>query len=129
MSRSIRSCPRFCFRRLSPCPPHIADVVLSVASLRCPGSEKDITEVSGTSSPGSIPGRGNSRNLRRRTLRIRSPAEGAPTLERLPFCLSSGAGILALLHDLEPALDLRGDLFTSHRVRIAAHVGLVELQH
>lgn len=24
-----------------------------------PGSEKDITEVSGTSSPGSIPGRGN----------------------------------------------------------------------
>ena len=24
----------------------------------CPGSEKDITEVSGTSSPGSIPGRG-----------------------------------------------------------------------
>src|SRR6266849_7779092 len=96
---------------------------------RCPGSEKDITEVSGTSSPGSIPGRGNSRNLRRRTLRIRSPAEGAPTLERLPFCLSSGADILALLHDLEPALDLRGDLFTSHRVRIAAHVGLVELQH
>ncbi len=25
---------------------------------QCPGSEKDITEVSGTSSPGSIPGRG-----------------------------------------------------------------------
>src|SRR5690348_2589053 len=28
------------------------------SAIDCPGSEKDITEVSGTSSPGSIPGRG-----------------------------------------------------------------------
>jgi hypothetical protein len=35
-----------------------AGIVMPTA-IDCPGSEKDITEVSGTSSPGSIPGRGN----------------------------------------------------------------------
>ena len=35
-----------------------AVVIYSCRLLRRPGSEKDITEVSGTSSPGSIPGRG-----------------------------------------------------------------------
>jgi hypothetical protein len=33
--------------------------ILTADSMHCPGSEKDITEVSGTSSPGSSPGRGN----------------------------------------------------------------------
>jgi hypothetical protein len=32
--------------------------ILTADSTHCPGSEKDITEVSGTSSPGSTPGRG-----------------------------------------------------------------------
>jgi hypothetical protein len=36
--------------------------ILLAPLVRRPGSEKDITEVSGTSSPGSTPGRGNLKN-------------------------------------------------------------------
>jgi hypothetical protein len=37
--------------------------ILTADSMHCPGSEKDITEVSGTSSPGSTPGRGTTEKL------------------------------------------------------------------
>ena len=44
----------------------------------CPGSEKDITEVSGTSSPGSIPGRGTNEIKVFSETGVQSPFDFAP---------------------------------------------------